>query len=55
MTEQANTEIAPQMGKPGEPVAELTHFGWTLMSFSWRRTRHPKLITKSFADSMSLD
>ena len=22
----------PRVGKPGEPVAELTSFGWTIMS-----------------------
>ena len=26
------TETTPKMGKPGEPIAELTRFGWTLMS-----------------------
>ena len=26
------TETTPKMRKPGEPIAELTHFGWTLMS-----------------------
>ena len=26
------TETVPKMGKPGEPIAELTRFGWTLMS-----------------------
>ena len=26
------TETVPKMGKPGELIAELTRFGWTLMS-----------------------
>ena len=26
------TETVPKMGKPGEPIAELTRFGWTLLS-----------------------
>ena len=26
------TETVRKMGKPGEPIAELTRFGWTLMS-----------------------
>ena len=26
------TETTPKMGKPGEPIAELTRFGWTLLS-----------------------
>ena len=26
------TETTPKMGKPGEPIAELTRFGWTFMS-----------------------
>ena len=26
------TENKPRIGKPGEPIAELTHFGWTIMS-----------------------
>ena len=26
------TETTPKMGKPGEPIAELTRLGWTLMS-----------------------
>ena len=26
------TKTTPKMGKPGEPIAELTRFGWTLMS-----------------------
>ena len=26
------TETVPKMGKRGEPIAELTRFGWTLMS-----------------------
>ena len=26
------TETTPKIGKPGEPIAELTRFGWTLMS-----------------------
>ena len=30
------TETVPKMGKPGEPIAELTRLGWTLVS--WERT-----------------
>ena len=26
------TESAPKIGEPGEPVAELTKFGWIIMS-----------------------
>ena len=26
------TETKPKLGKPGQPVAELTQFGWTVMS-----------------------
>eukprot|EP00112_Aurelia_sp_Birch-Aquarium-sp1_P007313 Seg1796.10 transcript_id=Seg1796.10/GoldUCD/mRNA.D3Y31 product="hypothetical protein" protein_id=Seg1796.10/GoldUCD/D3Y31 len=26
------TEHKPRIGKPGEPIAERTHFGWTIMS-----------------------
>lgn len=26
------TKAAPRVGNPGEPVAELTSFGWTIMS-----------------------
>ena len=26
------TETRPKIGQPGEPVAELTQFGWTIMS-----------------------
>ena len=26
------TSTVPRVGKPGEPVAELTSFGWTIMS-----------------------
>lgn len=26
------TETRPKIGRPGEPVAELTKFGWTIMS-----------------------
>ena len=25
-------DTAPRIGKPGEPVVELTRFGWTIMS-----------------------
>lgn len=27
-----STETKPRIGHPGEPVAELTQFGWTVMS-----------------------
>ena len=26
------TETSPRIGRPGEPVAEFTRFGWTIMS-----------------------
>ena len=26
------TDQAPRVGSPGEPVAEMTRFGWTIMS-----------------------
>ena len=26
------TESAPKIGEPGEPVAQLTKFGWIMMS-----------------------
>ena len=26
------TRSVPRVGKPGEPIAELTYFGWTIMS-----------------------
>lgn len=26
------TETTPRMGKPGKLIAELMHFGWTIMS-----------------------
>lgn len=29
---QVKTETTPKIGKPGEPTAELTRLGWTLMS-----------------------
>ena len=29
---QIKTETTPKIGKPGEPIAELTRLGWTIMS-----------------------
>ena len=29
---QIKTETRPKIGKPGEPIAELTRLGWTIMS-----------------------
>ena len=29
---QIGTETTPKIGKPGEPIAELTRLGWTIMS-----------------------
>ena len=28
---QIKTETTPKIGKPGEPIAELTRLGWTIM------------------------
>ena len=30
--ERIKTETKPRIGLPGEPVAELTKFGWTVLS-----------------------
>ncbi len=29
---QIKTETKPKIGLPGEPIAELTKFGWTVLS-----------------------
>ena len=37
-----NTENKPKIGRPGEPVAEITQFGWTIMS-PRKKVKHPNL------------
>ena len=41
------TATKPRVGRPGEPVAELTKFGWTLMSPGTEEDLTKTLFTKS--------
>ena len=48
------TDQAPRVRSPGEPVAEITRFGWTFMSprkelFSLNCSRHLEWSSKIFA------
>ena len=41
------TATKPHVGRPGEPVAEVTKFGWTLMSSGTEDNLNRILFTKS--------
>ena len=41
------TKTAPRVGSPGEPVAEKTHLGWTIISPGREVDTSPLLLTRS--------
>ena len=49
VNEYANikTTAAPQVGKPGQPIAERTRLGWVLMSPGREDVTSPLLLTRS--------
>ena len=44
------TASKPRVGSPGEPVAELTQFGWTIMSPGEEVNRNNMLLTQVHRD-----
>ena len=44
------TETRPKIGQPGERVAELTQFGWTIMSPGKEIDRQQPQTMKSYAN-----
>ena len=43
------TKTAPRVGLPGEPVAENTHLGWTIISPGQEVDTSPLLLTQSMS------
>ena len=48
---QVMTETTPKIGKPGEPIAEPTHLGWTVMLPS----SEPNLTNMFLAQTSAID